>query len=104
MECITNRLHNHCKSANDWTRMREWINFLQTNEHVKGSKIGGLRPNPESRNEILAWTSHIASYCAGQWSTNQMSQLLASYEDQNIIGLTNCSKRASAEKLSQNVM
>lgn len=103
MESITNRLHNHCKSADNWTEMCEWINFLQKNEHVKDSKIGRIRPNPKNRNDIISWTNHIALQCAAQWSAPQMLELLVSYEQQNIIGLTNCSKRASSEKLSKHV-
>ena len=89
MESITNRLHDHCCSAGNWTKMREWIKFLRENEHVKDSIIGGTRPKAKNRNDIIAWTRHIAIYCAGQCSTPQMSELLVCYEDRNIVGLTN---------------
>lgn len=103
MESITNRLHSHCTSAKNVTEMCDWINFLQKNEHVKNSFIGGTRPNPINRKDIIAWTKRIAFHCADQGSAPQMLELIDNYEKQNIIGLQNPSTRASAEKLSKHV-
>ena len=41
--------------------MREWINFLQQNEHMINSYIGGTRPNAKNCNGIIGWTNHIRS-------------------------------------------